>query len=179
MTEWVDAPPRGSSLQSRQHRPAFVRPRRLPTRRSQGKTRRKTPRCYGFLALCLSEMIPLIVGLIFINRLPLVYCIFFSHLIIMCSSVILSGVVLSLFSSRPLCLSGCLAVCPSLSLHQPQNGYTPLHITSKKNQMEIATTLLEYGAKPNAESKTGISPLHLASQEGEFTLDKVQREDRA
>lgn len=34
-----------------------------------------------------------------------------------------------------------------------QNGYTPLHIAAKKNQMDIATTLLEYGAKPNAESK--------------------------
>lgn len=34
-----------------------------------------------------------------------------------------------------------------------KNGYTPLHIASKKNQMDIATTLLEYGAKPSAESK--------------------------
>ena len=34
-----------------------------------------------------------------------------------------------------------------------QNGYTPLHIAAKKNEMDIATTLLEYGAKPNAESK--------------------------
>lgn len=34
-----------------------------------------------------------------------------------------------------------------------QNGYTPLHIAAKKNQMDIATTLLEFGAKPDAESK--------------------------
>lgn len=34
-----------------------------------------------------------------------------------------------------------------------QNGYTPLHIAAKKNQMDIATTLLEYGARPDAESK--------------------------
>lgn len=34
-----------------------------------------------------------------------------------------------------------------------QNGYTPLHIAAKKDQMDIAATLLEYGAKPNAESK--------------------------
>lgn len=34
-----------------------------------------------------------------------------------------------------------------------QNGYTPLHIASKKNQMDIATTLLEFGARPDAESK--------------------------
>ena len=39
-----------------------------------------------------------------------------------------------------------------------QNGYTPLHIAAKKNQMDIATTLLEYGAKPNAESKVSDGP---------------------
>lgn len=32
--------------------------------------------------------------------------------------------------------------------------------------MDIATTLLDFGAKPNAESKAGFTPLHLASQEG-------------
>lgn len=32
--------------------------------------------------------------------------------------------------------------------------------------MDIATTLLEYGAKANAESKAGFTPLHLAAQEG-------------
>src|SRR5699024_11803295 len=31
--------------------------------------------------------------------------------------------------------------------------YTPLHISARKNQMDIATTLLEYTANPNAESK--------------------------
>ncbi|KFM71125.1 Ankyrin-3, partial [Stegodyphus mimosarum] len=34
-----------------------------------------------------------------------------------------------------------------------KNGYTPLHIAAKKNQMDIASTLLEYGAKTNSESK--------------------------
>ena len=34
-----------------------------------------------------------------------------------------------------------------------QNGYTPLHIAAKKNQMDIATTLLEFSAQPDAESK--------------------------
>lgn len=32
--------------------------------------------------------------------------------------------------------------------------------------MDIATSLLEYGAKANAESKAGFTPLHLACQEG-------------
>lgn len=30
--------------------------------------------------------------------------------------------------------------------------------------MDIATTLLEYGASANAESKAGFTPLHLSSQ---------------
>lgn len=34
-----------------------------------------------------------------------------------------------------------------------KNGYTPLHIAARKNQIDIATTLLEYAANPNAESK--------------------------
>lgn len=32
--------------------------------------------------------------------------------------------------------------------------------------MEIATTLLEYGAATSAVTRQGISPLHLAAQEG-------------
>uniref|UniRef100_A0A8D3C8R1 Ankyrin 1, erythrocytic b n=1 Tax=Scophthalmus maximus TaxID=52904 RepID=A0A8D3C8R1_SCOMX len=47
-----------------------------------------------------------------------------------------------------------------------QNGYTPLHIAAKQNQMEVASCLLQNGASPNAESLQGITPLHLASQEG-------------
>ncbi|NXO23312.1 ANK2 protein, partial [Cisticola juncidis] len=47
-----------------------------------------------------------------------------------------------------------------------QNGYTPLHIAAKKNQMQIATTLLSYGAETNILTKQGVTPLHLASQEG-------------
>lgn len=42
-----------------------------------------------------------------------------------------------------------------------KNGHTPLHISAKKNQMDIATTLLEYGALPDAESKSGFTPIHL------------------
>lgn len=32
--------------------------------------------------------------------------------------------------------------------------------------MEVASCLLQNGASPNAESLQGITPLHLASQEG-------------
>lgn len=47
-----------------------------------------------------------------------------------------------------------------------QNGYTPLHIAAKQNQMEVARSLLQYGASANAESVQGVTPLHLAAQEG-------------
>uniref|UniRef100_A0A4W5Q259 Ankyrin 3a n=1 Tax=Hucho hucho TaxID=62062 RepID=A0A4W5Q259_9TELE len=50
------------------------------------------------------------------------------------------------------------------------NGYTPLHIAAKKNQMDIGTTLLEYGADTNAVTRQGISPVHLAAQEGSVDL---------
>ena len=45
-----------------------------------------------------------------------------------------------------------------------QNGYTPLHIAAKKNQMDIATTLLECSAKPDAESRVGDYPNQGRSQ---------------
>lgn len=51
-----------------------------------------------------------------------------------------------------------------------QNGYTPLHIAAKKNQMDIGTTLLEYGADTDAVTRQGISPIHLAAQEGSVDL---------
>lgn len=60
-----------------------------------------------------------------------------------------------------------------------QNGYTPLHIAAKKNQMDIATTLLEYHADPNAESKNGFTPLHLASQEGHTDMASLLLEHKA
>lgn len=47
-----------------------------------------------------------------------------------------------------------------------QNGYTPLHISAKKNQTNIASALLQYGAETNVLTKQGVSPLHLAAQEG-------------
>lgn len=47
-----------------------------------------------------------------------------------------------------------------------QNGYTPLHIAARQNQMEVASSLLQYGASANAESTQGVTPLHLAAQEG-------------
>jgi ankyrin len=41
-----------------------------------------------------------------------------------------------------------------------------LHFAAKKNLIEVATTLVEQGAKPIMGSKSGFTPLHLAAQEG-------------
>uniref|UniRef100_G1TG85 Ankyrin 1 n=1 Tax=Oryctolagus cuniculus TaxID=9986 RepID=G1TG85_RABIT len=46
------------------------------------------------------------------------------------------------------------------------NGYTPVHMAAKQNQMEVARSLLQYGGSANAESVQGVTPLHLAAQEG-------------
>jgi ankyrin repeat protein len=45
--------------------------------------------------------------------------------------------------------------------------------------MDIATTLLEYGAKANAESKAGFTPLHLCSQEGHTDMATLLIEHKA
>ena len=45
--------------------------------------------------------------------------------------------------------------------------------------MDIATTLLEYGAQTNAESKAGFTPLHLSSQEGHTDMSTLLIEHQA
>lgn len=55
---------------------------------------------------------------------------------------------------------------PKLGFLPFQNGYTPLHIAAKQNQMDVAHSLLQYGGSANAESVQGVTPLHLAAQEG-------------
>jgi len=39
--------------------------------------------------------------------------------------------------------------------------------------MEIALTLLEYGASPNCKTRMDVTPLHLASQEGHTDMCSV------
>ena len=50
---------------------------------------------------------------------------------------------------------------------------------SKSLQMDIATTLLEYGAQTNAESKAGFTPLHLSAQEGHTDMSTLLIEHEA
>ena len=45
--------------------------------------------------------------------------------------------------------------------------------------MDIATTLLEYGAQTNSESKAGFTPLHLSSQEGHTDMSTLLIEHQA
>ena len=45
--------------------------------------------------------------------------------------------------------------------------------------MDIATTLLEYGAQTNAESKAGFTPLHLGAQEGHMDMSTLLIEHQA
>ena len=45
--------------------------------------------------------------------------------------------------------------------------------------MDIATTLLEYGAQTNSESKAGFTPLHLSAQEGHTDMSTLLIEHQA
>lgn len=45
--------------------------------------------------------------------------------------------------------------------------------------MDIATTLLEYGAKSNAESVAGFTPLHLSASEGHSDMSAMLIEHEA
>uniref|UniRef100_A0A8C6JE05 Uncharacterized protein n=1 Tax=Melopsittacus undulatus TaxID=13146 RepID=A0A8C6JE05_MELUD len=66
----------------------------------------------------------------------------------------------------------CLPCRAPLSL---QNGYTPLHIAAKQNQMEVARSLLQYGASANM----GYTPLHVASHYGNIKLVKFLLQHQA
>lgn len=54
----------------------------------------------------------------------------------------------------------------SLSSIFQKNGFTPLHIAAKKNQVNITTLLLDHGVEADMTTKHGVSPLHLAAKEG-------------
>ncbi|KAI1887927.1 hypothetical protein AGOR_G00195520 [Albula goreensis] len=47
-----------------------------------------------------------------------------------------------------------------------KNGYTPLHIAAKRNQLGVAEVLLRGGAGAGVLTRQGVAPLHLAAQEG-------------
>lgn len=39
--------------------------------------------------------------------------------------------------------------------------------------MDIATALLEHGAKPNVASRAGFTPLHLSAQKGHYDMTNL------
>lgn len=49
-----------------------------------------------------------------------------------------------------------------------RNGFTPLHLTAKRNNLACAEILAENGATIDAESRNGYTPLHLAAQDGQI-----------
>ena len=53
-----------------------------------------------------------------------------------------------------------------------ENGFTPLHISAKLQQVESAKALLEVKAKISATDNEGMTPLHIASASGCATLVK-------
>ena len=48
-----------------------------------------------------------------------------------------------------------------------------MHIAAKKNQMDIALSLLEYRAPANSKTRMDVTPLHLAAQEGHTDMCSV------
>ena len=50
---------------------------------------------------------------------------------------------------------------------------TPLHLASKRGQMEAARMLVEHGADLTAQNKDGGTPLHLASQAGQVDVARI------
>lgn len=46
-----------------------------------------------------------------------------------------------------------------------QNGFTPLHLATQENHMDMVSLLLEHDAEANCKAKNGLTPMHLAAQE--------------
>lgn len=46
-----------------------------------------------------------------------------------------------------------------------KNGFTPLHIASKRNQTDVAAILLERGVEPDTKTKVGIRLSWLRAEE--------------
>lgn len=58
-----------------------------------------------------------------------------------------------------------------------KNGFTPLHLTAKRNYMDCARTLIQNGAIPDAGSRNGYTSLHLVSQDGQLPFVRMLVEE--
>ena len=72
-----------------------------------------------------------------------------------------------------------LKLCTRLLSKFPRPWFVTLQCVFCTIQMDIATTLLEYGAETNCESKAGFTPLHLAAQEGHSDMATLLIEHKA
>lgn len=57
--------------------------------------------------------------------------------------------------------------------HQSKDGATPLLLAISLEKIEIAISLIKYGANVNLADNNGISPLHLASQLQDLNFVKI------
>ena len=53
------------------------------------------------------------------------------------------------------------------------NGWNPLHVCCKKNRLEIARLLINYGANVSARTTSGLTPMHLAAYSGALDIVKT------
>ena len=53
------------------------------------------------------------------------------------------------------------------------DGYTPLHVASKKGHLEIVEVLIASGGSVNQADKKGSTPLHIASMNGRSEIVKM------
>lgn len=54
-----------------------------------------------------------------------------------------------------------------------KNGFTPLHLAAKRNNLDSIHLLASKGAVTDKGSRNGYTPLHLASQDGQIEIVKV------
>ncbi|XP_040331409.1 ankyrin-2 isoform X9 [Herpailurus yagouaroundi] len=59
------------------------------------------------------------------------------------------------------------------------NGYTPLHISAREGQVDVASVLLEAGAAHSLATKKGFTPLHVAAKYGSLDVAKLLLQRRA
>ncbi|CAL1274851.1 unnamed protein product, partial [Larinioides sclopetarius] len=60
-----------------------------------------------------------------------------------------------------------------LSVRRPDIRDTPLHIASRRRDIDLMRLLIEKGAAVNLQNSEGMTPLHIAAMEGDEGMLKV------